>query len=440
MIYKKIFIVVIMAYSFILPATAEYIFLKDGSIIEGEIIRDETSNVIFRDKTKKQQKIQRKDILRILYTELKMGKVFIQKRDGKGIVAYIVDEDRETYTFRLDLYKPEEFVFKRTDVLFIAEKNASNLRTKGIVGPDFVDLEWDPPYDKVKKYKVYFKKNENDKYEMVDSTADTTITLENLSPRTTYHFIVTTIDSDGYESPASNELKIRTSVIINVVMKDGKKLKTYLLSEDSNNYRFCNDPGELPEYTVKRSEVETITEILSTKLRGRNQVTVNPGVLIPLGNFGSIFGAGYGGILEYTRLKIFFKNFETGLSTGFYYLPGKESSTLDITSTERAYLVPLFLHAGYRFNFTDNLSFKPYLYGGVCYLDMLYTEFDSFNLLETEEQLKTFGPAGGAGVLLKYSLNELFCISIRADAGVLINNNFFDYPFARAEIGIGIMF
>jgi hypothetical protein len=58
--------------------------------------------------------------MRILYTELKMGKVYVQKRNGESIIAYIVNEDRNQFTLRLDLYKPQEFNIKRNDILFIA--------------------------------------------------------------------------------------------------------------------------------------------------------------------------------------------------------------------------------------------------------------------------------------------------------------------------------
>ncbi|PKL17116.1 MAG: hypothetical protein CVV49_12960, partial [Spirochaetae bacterium HGW-Spirochaetae-5] len=83
------------------PAAAEAVFLKDGSIIDGTIISDAASSVTLRLADKKTKQIPRSDIMRILYTELKMGKIYIQKRDGKGVVAYMVDEDRESYTFRM---------------------------------------------------------------------------------------------------------------------------------------------------------------------------------------------------------------------------------------------------------------------------------------------------------------------------------------------------
>ena len=82
------------------PLAAEAVFLKDGSIVEGTIISDGAGSVTIRTEDRKTRQIQRASIMRILYTELKLGKIYVQKRDGKGIVAHLVDEDRESYTFR----------------------------------------------------------------------------------------------------------------------------------------------------------------------------------------------------------------------------------------------------------------------------------------------------------------------------------------------------
>jgi hypothetical protein len=196
-----------------LPIRSEHIFLKDGSIISGQVIRDGADSVTVRDSDKKTRDVKRSDIMRILYTELKMGRIYIQKRDGKVIVAHMVDEDRDSYTFRYDLYKPEEFTLKRSAVLFIAEKNPSGLQVVGDIGTDRVSLTWEPPYDKVKIYNVYIKKNEKDKYELADSTGGRSVTLKKLSSNTTYFLIVTSVDTTNYESSPSNELQVRTKNI-----------------------------------------------------------------------------------------------------------------------------------------------------------------------------------------------------------------------------------
>lgn len=86
-----------------LPLNAEYVFLKNGEIKQGSVASDNASSIILRSKNNKTETINRSEIMRLLYTELYMGKVYVQKTDGKNEICYMVDEDRDTYTFRKDL-------------------------------------------------------------------------------------------------------------------------------------------------------------------------------------------------------------------------------------------------------------------------------------------------------------------------------------------------
>ena len=262
-------VLVILAALSEIPVMAESLFLKDGSIIDGSIVSDAADSVTLKLPDSKLKKVPRSDIMRILYTKLKMGKIFIQKRDGKGIVAYIVDEDQESYTFRKELYSPEEFSFKRSEILFMAEKNPSGLQVVGNVETHKVTLSWLPPYDEVKRYNLYIKQNEKDKYELAYSTKEKTATLSNLSGRTTYYLIVTSVDRDDYESSPSNELKITTVAMAEVLLKDGNAFKAFLVSEDRDGYTLRNDLKKPEEYVVKRADVQFITDRFPSGLSGK---------------------------------------------------------------------------------------------------------------------------------------------------------------------------
>ena len=194
-------------------AHGEFVFLNDGSIIEGAIISDNPGSLNLRGKDKKLIQIKRGEIKRILYTKLNMAKVFIQKRDGKAVVAFIVDEDQESYTCRNELYSPEEFNLKRSAVLFMAEKNPSGLQYEGDIGTDRVNLTWLAPYGAVKKYNIYIKKKDSAKYELAESPEGTSVTLKNLESNTIYFLIATSVDMANYESTPSNELEITTANI-----------------------------------------------------------------------------------------------------------------------------------------------------------------------------------------------------------------------------------
>src|SRR4030042_898474 len=110
--------------------SAEYIFLKNGCIVECKIL-DETPDVFtVRLKDGRKLVFLRNNIIRVLYTKFYMGKVYIYKMNGKVLEAYIVEEDQENYTVRTNISKPEEFTIKRIDVLFIARKKPAGLEGK----------------------------------------------------------------------------------------------------------------------------------------------------------------------------------------------------------------------------------------------------------------------------------------------------------------------
>jgi fibronectin type 3 domain-containing protein len=136
-----------------------------------------------------------------------MGKVYINKTDGKVLDAYIVDEDQENYTVRMDINKPQEFTIKRVDVLFIVRKNPTGLN--GRVYQKHVDLTWNPPYNPVKKYKIYVKSGGGE-YREAGTSLGTRFRVTGLNCNMEYLAIVTAVDRDNYESLPSNEFKIVT--------------------------------------------------------------------------------------------------------------------------------------------------------------------------------------------------------------------------------------
>ena len=146
--------------------------------------------------------------MRTLYTNLNMSKLYIQKRNGESCVAFLVDEDRDDYLFRKELYRPVEFKVSRKEILFMSEKNPSAL--KGEPGPDEIKLSWLPPYGQVKVYKLYMKLKKNDEYRVVGTTRKTEITLTGLKTQTEYIFIVRAVDDTDYETSPSNEIKVMT--------------------------------------------------------------------------------------------------------------------------------------------------------------------------------------------------------------------------------------
>ncbi len=188
-------------------AHGEYVFLKNGRVINCRIINETAGAVTVQTPDGKIAVYPRGAVLRLLYTQLYMGKVYINKVDGKVLEAYIVDEDQDNYTLRKDLNKPEEIVIKRTDVLFMVRKNPSALEAK--ISKKHADLSWKPPYNPVKYYKVYVKTKKGE-YKAVGETSFTSFRLKGLNCKSEYMAMVTAVDRENYESLPSNELQIVT--------------------------------------------------------------------------------------------------------------------------------------------------------------------------------------------------------------------------------------
>ena len=114
-------VVVFLIISIALPIYAESIFLKDGSIVEGEIIKETDKAVDVKLQDGKKMVIARKDILRTLVSDSYKTKMYIMKGNKDVVPVYVVDEDNESYTCRIDLGSADEFRINKKDVIFISK-------------------------------------------------------------------------------------------------------------------------------------------------------------------------------------------------------------------------------------------------------------------------------------------------------------------------------
>lgn len=455
---KKIFWVVFFLLIFS-PALlwAEYIFLKDGKIIKGSITDDLPGAVVARVAGKR-KRIRRSNIVRILYTELKMGKVYIRKRDGTKVIAFIVDEDRESYTCRKVLFSPEEFRLMRSDVLFIAEKNPSGL--KGEAGFTEAELSWFPPYERVKVYNVYAKTHKKDEYKKIASTSGKHISVKRLKSNTEYYFIVKSVDSEDYESFPSNEFKLKTKNIPPLPPDD-----TDIKKDAGGNYLITWSKGRDPDGTVKEyklyRELNFKTLLLTTTSKRTYRVTkdvkfdslyikstdnlnteseevarvyvshhpeinlaVSPAYVLPFGNLKDVVGPGYGGTFRFQVSNYFFTGLDLGIESSFVKFRGREDiSEIPENEVVDIILAPVQFFAGYSFYPFMKFRISPAVYGGACYVRERHTYFD---IPTSSKKMKTsdgFEPLFGAG------------LSIRLDVSFLFFALFGDYRYVREKSG-----
>jgi len=137
-------LVLLLSFVLIVPSaiSAEYIFHADGTIIEARIIRQTATSVTVRLKNGHTRTIKGSDILRIREKLLVKKNIrMFDLENGKVIQANLVDEFPSSYTFRYNLANPDEFSFKKDNLLFLDAPLA--LTPTVIPGSRDAEIIWD---------------------------------------------------------------------------------------------------------------------------------------------------------------------------------------------------------------------------------------------------------------------------------------------------------
>lgn len=465
-------IILIMLLAVTMPLYSEYVFLKDGSIIEGVITSDAAGSVTIRDKDKKIRQIPRTNIMRILYTELYMGKVYVQKIDGKNVICYMVDEDRESYTFRKELFNPEEFKLRRDQVLFMARGNPTGL--EGEAEFDRASLKWFPPYNPVKKYRIYIKGPEDKAYRVADETGSKSITIKELKSNTKYLIYVTALDSSGDESVPSNELTLMTKNLA-----PDKPVITGVDPLPAGGYRISWNPSSDPDgklagyrlYRKKNEKTELITELKKNEyILPKNEdidivyltsvddlkaesvivkvndkypavmgISINPAYLYPLGKLKDMADYGYGAVIKYEASNYLFAGLELSAEAGFFYLPGVSNFPEAESKINSLMFVPVMFSAGYGFHITDNFTIAPVIAAGGVFLRYDYTYFDIPTSKKTGVSKNQINPAVGGGILIRYLITDTVYVNLSLDYRMFFEQDG-NFSFIIASAGAGVRF
>lgn len=120
---------------FSISAHAESIFLKDGTIAEGTIESETDKVVKLKTVEGKLRDIPRRDVLRTLHHTDYTQKKYIYKTDKSLVEAFVVDEDKLTYTYRVDLNSASEFKILKSEINTISKTKiefASDAKEKGM--------------------------------------------------------------------------------------------------------------------------------------------------------------------------------------------------------------------------------------------------------------------------------------------------------------------
>ena len=439
----------------------EYIFLRDGQIIEGTIVGENAKTVSVRKKDNQQETYQRENIMRILYTELYMGKVHVQKIDGKGVTGFMVDEDRNTYTFRKELNSPEEFTIPRDKVLFISRRNPAGL--EGEAETDRIRLKWMPPYNQVKRYRLYIKGPGDAEFRKAAETSRKEFRLEDLKSNRRYSLYVTAVATEGDESLPSNVIVLTTKNIPphipRILPVHRTRASDGTLTTAKIQWAPSTDPdGKVEKYRVyalqgkeKKLVAETRADTFTVSQNDRYErvyvsavddmgaesgianvaalngldmrLSVHPGMLYPLGKFGAVTGPGFGATAAFTLYDYLYENLVLGAELGFYYLLGKDALESEYKKTNTVFMAPLMLTAGYCFRLNETYSVIPYMSLGLIYFYSDLVNRDRVTHNERNETISEIGPVAHAGVMGMYRIDEQFTVAVRVFMGYLVGSD-----------------
>jgi hypothetical protein len=120
---KKAFSIIGVAMFIFLPECAcfaDWIFTKDGKTVECAIIQENDSVFKVELKDKRRIDIKRSDVVRVSPDALFRQMSYIYCKDGTIIEGFVVDEDRNSYTYRTVLDSPKEIHLSKKDVHMVS--------------------------------------------------------------------------------------------------------------------------------------------------------------------------------------------------------------------------------------------------------------------------------------------------------------------------------
>lgn len=328
-----------------------------------------------------------------------MGRVKIKKRDGVEFEAFIVDEDRDSYLFRWNLSKTDEFRLKRSEIFQISRLEPSSLKAE--ILKDRVNFTWEPPYAKVKEYRIYSRTG-SDNFILTAVSKNEKCTIFGLKEKTPYTIIVRAIDLNGSESEPSNEVKITLTDLkpappsglacetikssdgnsLSAELKwkhgnSGKKItyRIYKLADETeilagettdNDYIIYALPSEsIHGFYITASDssgnISDRSKTVYTKGSIKPQISAGISLLLPFGRLGDICSAGYGIDFSYTAENAFINYLRISARAGVNYFL-TESEMFDYVL-----ILPVTCNFGYSFYITPEIYFTPELGGGVSY-------------------------------------------------------------------------
>lgn len=242
---------IILATLLLMPFSvrAEYIFLKDGSVIKGTILKDTDKKILIKADRGYRVTVKRSEVLRVSYKKADLAKQKIEFVSGKTIFVYIVGEDQTAYIVRAKINSLDEITVNKKDILKIIQNRPSKLVAE-VSWPE-VELQWKKPFSKSLKYYLYLARKKDKfpvkPYRVIENS---NCKLKGLKKGLVYKAQVTSISPDNKESVPSNVC------IINYNSAPVKKLKSKLIDRKKHIVRLYWDAPmkNVPLYRVYKKK------------------------------------------------------------------------------------------------------------------------------------------------------------------------------------------
>jgi hypothetical protein len=448
---------------------SEYLFKKDGSIIHGKITRENAKSVTIKAASGPAAQVERSDIMRILYTELYMGKVYIRLTTGKVLDGYMVDEDQTTYTFRKELYQPEEFTLPRSKVMFLVRSNPTDLEAKA--DRRYIALKWSAPFVQPKSYNIYARAASEKEFKVVGTSRSTNYRITGLRSNTPFKLYVTAVDREDKETLPSDEISV-TTLNAPPTAPEGIMLKSRMDKESGKlsaeiSWRAATDiDGTVAGYRIYRESesgfgrltdtkatihmlngldpkanlrflVRAVDDrgdesedsgVVSTRTRGID-VSANASFFAPMGKFSDLADPGFGALVRAGMNDVYIENLTTYVETGIYRTAGS-SDRVDYFA-----MVPVMVGAAYDIPMFSFMSVSPAFSFGYAYTAISYQE----TLLASAKAKTAFEPVLSAGLDLTFTMGQHFFMRAGGRFGAILESDGPMY-FSTVTLGAGYLF
>lgn len=432
---------------------AEFVFKKDGSIIKGAIVADDVATISVKGESGTVERIDRTDIMRIIYTDLYLGKVYARLTTGEVIEGYQIDEDRDDYFFRKDITKPEEFTIPRRKVMFIARTNPTDLA--GLASIETINLSWSPPFKPAKFYRIYMRdvKSKEEKFRLVSETDDLTVALKDLKKSWSYELYATAISDTGEESLPSEKLVVNTLPVppekLSIIEKnseDGKtvtltltwkdvsdpdsRVKSYTIYETEGSERKKKGTSNGSEFVLKDFPAEgrhwfsvvAVNDLFteSDEIKAvydagyKIYIRTMSTYVTPLGTMAELASYGYGGLIDAGVSK---KRYSMGIETGYLMFSCAEE-------IDSMIMIPFLLELDYRLPLFYSFSLMPVVKAGGSYDVIKYIVRDKTDPLITTITINSsFDPMVSAGGYLHCEISEDIDLFGGAEYSMIFQNS-----------------